>query len=50
MLGDADRGQRSARVSCYGWQDKSGDVWLDLATVLIEEGVARPVQPGQPQP
>src|SRR4051794_29101613 len=48
-LGDADSGRRSARVSCYGWQDKSGDVWLDLATVLIEEGVARPVPPAQPQ-
>ena len=30
-----------ARLSCYGWQDKSGDVWVDLALVLLEEGVVR---------
>jgi hypothetical protein len=49
-VGGVDPGQRRAQVSCYGWQDKSGDVWLDLATVLVEEGVARPVPPGQSQP
>jgi hypothetical protein len=25
----------------YGWQDKSGEVWLDLAMTLIEEGLVR---------
>jgi hypothetical protein len=28
------------RVQCYGWQDKSGDVWLDLGALLIERGLA----------
>jgi len=28
-------------LRCYGWHDKSGDVWIDLALVLLDEGVAR---------
>jgi hypothetical protein len=39
---ELEGGRRLARLSCYGWHDKSGDVWLDLGTVLVEEGVARP--------
>jgi hypothetical protein len=26
----------------FGWQDKSGAVWLDLAAALVEHGFARP--------
>jgi len=33
-------------ISVYGWQDKSGDVWLDLATLLLDEGAAH-ADPGQ---
>jgi hypothetical protein len=28
-------------ISVYGWQDKSGDVWLDLATLLLDARAAR---------
>lgn len=34
-------GRVRARMLCYGWQDKSGDVWVDLALVLLDEGLAR---------
>ena len=27
-----------AKIFYYGWQDKSGDVWQDLALLLLEEG------------
>jgi hypothetical protein len=37
---DAD-GQIRASISYYGWQDKSGEVWLDLGRTLLEEGLAR---------
>jgi hypothetical protein len=47
MTESGDR--RLAKLFCFGWQDKSGDVWLDMATVLIEEGVARPSPPEQSQ-
>jgi hypothetical protein len=50
IMGAIEHGRRPARLSCYGWQDKSGDVWLDVATLLIEEGVAGPTPPEQPQP
>lgn len=37
-------GDRSAptrgQVQCFGWQDKSGDVWVDLRAVLVERGLA----------
>lgn len=32
--------QIRAKLLCYGWHDKSGDVWLDLAGVLLGEGLA----------
>jgi hypothetical protein len=50
ILGELECGRRLAKLSYYGWQDKSGDVWLDLATVLVEEGVAWPRPPEQLQP
>lgn len=31
-----------ARIFYFGWQDKSGDVWLDLAELLVAEGGADP--------
>ena len=37
---ELEGGRRLAKLSAYGWQDKAGDVWLDLAEVLVGEGVA----------
>jgi len=31
----------SAQFFYLAWQDKSGDVWLDLAQTLLEEGLVR---------
>jgi len=39
-------GNIRTQLFCFGWQDKSGDVWLDLAVVLLREGLAR-VAPGE---
>lgn len=39
-------GSVRATVHYFGWQDKSGDVWLDLGTTLIEQGFARPADGG----
>ena len=30
-----------AEIHYFAWQDKSGDVWRDLAETLIEQGLAR---------
>ncbi len=38
-------GRIRAQLFCFGWQDKSGDVWLDVANVLLKERLAR-VAPG----
>jgi endonuclease YncB( thermonuclease family) len=29
------------QVITFGWQDKSGDVWIDLATNLLNQGCVR---------
>lgn len=34
-------GRIRGRLRVWGWQDKSGDVWVDLAHVLLERGLAR---------
>jgi len=34
-------GTGTARFSYLAWQDKSGDVWADLAQTLLEEGLVR---------
>ena len=34
-------GHWRARVAYYAWQDKSGDVWEDLALTLLDQGVVR---------
>lgn len=34
-------GRIHARILCFGWHDKSGDVWVDVASVLLKEGLAR---------
>ena len=34
-------GPNRASLLFYGWQDKSGDVWLDLASTLVDQGFAR---------
>lgn len=41
ISGELGGGRHLARLSGYGWQDKSGDVWLDVGTLLVEEGAAR---------
>lgn len=38
----AQSGRVRADVLYFGWQDKSGDVWLSLAETLIEQGFASP--------
>lgn len=38
-------GKIRGQLFYFGWQDKSGDVWLDLGHVLLKEGLAR-VAPG----
>ena len=30
-----------AQLFYFAWQDKSGDVWLDVAQILLEEGLAK---------
>lgn len=32
-------GRVHAKLLCFGWHDKSGDVWFDLALVLLDEGL-----------
>jgi hypothetical protein len=34
-------GRIRAKFFYFGWHDKSGDVWLDLALALLDEGVVR---------
>ena len=29
------------KILYLGWQDKSGDVWIDLATTLLHEGIVK---------
>jgi endonuclease YncB( thermonuclease family) len=36
----SEDGER-VQIFLYGWQDKSGEVWQDLAVVLLRQGVAR---------
>ncbi len=37
----APDGRPRVAIRYFGWHDKSGDVWLDLATTLVERGLAR---------
>jgi len=39
----------AVKFSYYGWQDKSGDVWLDLASTLLKEGLARVAEGAFPE-
>ena len=41
VVGWGRRPKIKAQLFYFGWQDKSGDVWLDVAPILLEEGVAR---------
>ena len=38
---EPSRQPASLRISYLAAKDKSGDIWLDLATLLVEEGAAR---------
>jgi hypothetical protein len=44
IVRELERGRLRARVRvrCFAWHDKSGDVWVDLSELLVDEGVARP--------
>lgn len=44
FVGGTRAGRARADVLYFAWQDKSGDVWLNLATTLIEQGLARPAE------
>ena len=41
VRGETTGGRVLVRLFYFGWQDKSGDVWVDLAQTLIDEGLAR---------
>lgn len=41
VLGLLPGGRVRSKLFYFGWQDKSGDVWLDLALTLIDEGAVR---------
>ncbi len=41
VVGHTSTRRVSAEIRYFGWQDKSGDVWLDLTATLIEQGFAR---------
>ena len=43
--GSTETGQMKAQLFYFAWQDKSGDVWLDLALALLSQGLAK-VAPG----
>lgn len=38
-MADDQEGVLRAKLLYYGWHDKTGDVWQDLALLLIDEGV-----------
>jgi endonuclease YncB( thermonuclease family) len=37
------KGRICGRLFYFGWQDKSGDVWKDVAQILLEQGLAKVV-------
>jgi hypothetical protein len=37
----ASDGRARARIDYFAWQDKSGQVWEDLALTLLDQGVVR---------
>jgi hypothetical protein len=39
IRGQAPTGRMRVKLLYFGWQDKSGDVWLDLALALLDDGV-----------
>jgi len=41
LFSEEAEGFISAKLLYYGWQDKTGDVWLDLSLTLLEEGLAK---------
>jgi hypothetical protein len=43
VRGQLSDGKLRVKLFYLGWHDKSGDVWLDLALTLIDEGVVRVV-------
>jgi hypothetical protein len=41
VRGTSKDGRLRARVFYFAWQDKSGDVWQDLAITLLDQGLGR---------
>lgn len=44
VVGHTSTGRVRAKILYFGWQDKSGVVYLDLAQTLIKQGLARPLE------
>jgi hypothetical protein len=49
VRGRSQSGREQVQAFVFGWQDKSGDVWVDLARVLIEAGAAGVADEGFPE-
>ena len=41
QISSVTSGETHVKLYRFGWQDKSGDVWMDLCVDLIDEGLAR---------
>ncbi|MBI3179102.1 MAG: hypothetical protein HYZ27_05535 [Deltaproteobacteria bacterium] len=41
VLRDERTSPKRAQIFYFAWQDKSGDVWQDLAVTLLDAGLAR---------
>jgi hypothetical protein len=50
VVGHTASGRALATVHYFAWQDKSGDVWLDLATTLVEQRLAQPAERSRQTP
>ena len=42
-------GHVRGRLFYFAWQDKSGDVWKDVAQLLLEQGLAKPAVGNYPE-
>jgi hypothetical protein len=42
-------GRVTGKLFYFAWQDKSGDVWKDVAQLLLEQGLAKSVAGNYPE-
>jgi hypothetical protein len=49
VRGRSSRGRERVQAFAFGWRDKTGDVWVDLAPMLIEAGAAGVADEGFPE-